>query len=70
VRAWVKNEDFLDAKLKTTFSHIVGNPPYIRWDAVPATLRATYKKRFSRLLKKSPGGMELIMILSMIESGD
>jgi hypothetical protein len=26
--------------------------------------------RSSRLLKKSPGGMELIMILSMIESGD
>ena len=50
VRAWVKNEDFLDAKFRTSFSHVVGNPPYIRWDAIPATLRASYAERGLRPL--------------------
>lgn len=53
VRAWVRNEDFLEADVKTTFSHIVGNPPYIRWDAVPLRLRATYRTRFSSFKQRA-----------------
>jgi adenine-specific DNA-methyltransferase len=52
-RAWVKNEDFLDAEFKTSFSHIVGNPPYIRWDAVPARLREAYKERFGSFKQRA-----------------
>jgi adenine-specific DNA-methyltransferase len=45
-RYWVRNEDFLEAPIRSRFSHIVGNPPYIRWDAIPAPLRDSYKGRF------------------------
>jgi adenine-specific DNA-methyltransferase len=45
-RDWVRNEDFLETKPRMRFTHIVGNPPYIRWDAIPSTLRDTYKVRF------------------------
>jgi hypothetical protein len=45
-RYWVRNEDFLEARFRSCFSHIVGNPPYIRWEAIPAKLRASYKQRF------------------------
>ena len=46
-RIWVRNEDFLEARIRSRFSHIVGNPPYIRWDAIPKKLRVSYRKRFS-----------------------
>ena len=38
-RDWIRNEDFLEARPRTRFTHIVGNPPYIRWDAIPGSLR-------------------------------
>ena len=42
-RAWVKTEDFLLAELPhPSFTHIVGNPPYIRWSKLPATISAAY----------------------------
>jgi adenine-specific DNA-methyltransferase len=45
-RYWVRNEDFLEARVRSRFSHIVGNPPYIRWEAIPLKLRGSYKQRF------------------------
>jgi adenine-specific DNA-methyltransferase len=47
VQSWIRNEDFLEARITNGYSHIVGNPPYIRWDAVPAELRKLYRGRFS-----------------------
>ncbi|MER9342462.1 Eco57I restriction-modification methylase domain-containing protein [Mesorhizobium sp. M0601] len=52
-RAWIKNEDFLEARPRTRFTHIVGNPPYIRWDAIPAPLRASYRERFSSFKQRA-----------------
>ena len=45
-RYWVKNEDFLEARIHSRFSHIVSNPPYIRWESIPLELRSTYRKRY------------------------
>jgi hypothetical protein len=45
-RQWVKNVDFLNADLEPGYTHIIGNPPYIRWDAIPKTIIATYRNRF------------------------
>lgn len=45
-RYWVRNEDFLEARIHSRFSHIVGNPPYIRWEAIPLDLRKAYRKRY------------------------
>lgn len=52
-RAWIKNEDFLEARTRARFTHIVGNPPYIRWDAIPAPLRASYRERFSSFKQRA-----------------
>ena len=42
-RAWVKSADFLLADLTPfRFSHVVGNPPYVRWSKVPTALRTAY----------------------------
>jgi hypothetical protein len=52
-RDWIRNEDFLEAQLRTRFTHIVGNPPYIRWDAIPGDLRDSYKTRFTSFKQRA-----------------
>ena len=52
-REWVRNEDFLQARPRTRFTHIVGNPPYIRWDAIPGSLRESYKARFASFKQRA-----------------
>lgn len=52
--AWVVNGDFLFAELPSgTFTHTVGNPPYVRWTRIPAKLKASYE---ARLPKELAGG--------------
>ena len=42
--AWIHQEDFLLATLRSrTFTHVVGNPPYLRWSKIPIALRRTYE---------------------------
>ena len=52
-REWIRNEDFLEARPRTRFTHIVGNPPYIRWDAIPSALRDSYKTRFTSFKQRA-----------------
>jgi len=40
---WVRTEDFLLATELGTFSHVVGNPPYMRWSKLPQGLRTQYE---------------------------
>ena len=41
--AWVRADDFLLAKLpQESFTHVAGNPPYVRWAKVPSILRTVY----------------------------
>ena len=48
-RAWVKTEDFLLAALPVAgFSHVVGNPPYLRWSKLPDALSAAYAERLPK----------------------
>lgn len=44
--AWIRNADFLlsDPPPKP-YTHLVGNPPYIRWSKVPAQLKSLYVQR-------------------------
>ena len=47
--AWVKTEDFLLAELpQNGFTHIVGNPPYIRWAKLPSAHATTYAGRLPK----------------------
>ncbi|WP_332767773.1 Eco57I restriction-modification methylase domain-containing protein [Phenylobacterium sp.] len=43
-KTWIRTEDFLTSELDGTFSHVVGNPPYMRWSLVPDILRNAYRK--------------------------
>jgi hypothetical protein len=52
-RDWIRNEDFLEARPRSRFTHIVGNPPYIRWDAIPGSLRESYKARFASFKQRA-----------------
>jgi adenine-specific DNA-methyltransferase len=52
-RDWIRNEDFLESRPRTRFTHIVGNPPYIRWDAIPGALRNSYKARFTSFKQRA-----------------
>lgn len=40
---WVRTEDFLLATRLGTFSHVVGNPPYMRWSKLPPRLKTQYE---------------------------
>lgn len=41
--SWVRCEDFLLADKLGTFTHVVGNPPYMRWSKLPSSLRRSYE---------------------------
>lgn len=47
-KAWIRTGDFLLSESATSgYTHVVGNPPYVRWNKVPARLRETYETRLS-----------------------
>ena len=51
--AWIHHEDFLLTDLPSfRFTHVVGNPPYLRWSKIPATLRDTYNDRLPGKMTK------------------
>ncbi|MCK1463147.1 N-6 DNA methylase [Bradyrhizobium sp. 2] len=52
-QSWIRNEDFLEARPRKRFTHIVSNPPYIRWDSIPAALRDVYKTRFKSFKQRA-----------------
>jgi hypothetical protein len=42
---WIMTADFLVSKLPAnSFTHVVGNPPYVRWSKVPTPLRERYER--------------------------
>ena len=51
--AWVKTGDFLLAdRMHEGFSHVVGNPPYIRWSKIPSPLRSAYTRRLPKTVSR------------------
>ena len=43
---WVVNDDFLLVDPpREGFTHVVGNPPYIRWSKIPSNLKTAYADR-------------------------
>ena len=44
--AWIRNTDFLLSEAPPEpYTHVVGNPPYIRWSKVPEQLKSLYEER-------------------------
>jgi len=49
VEQWYKNSDFLINNDKLLFTHVIGNPPYVRIENIPLELLRKYRKIFSTM---------------------
>lgn len=50
---WLIKGDFLLADIDGTFSHVVGNPPYIRPESIPPRLMAEYRARYTTIFDRA-----------------
>jgi len=50
---WLLHDDFLSVPLDSTFSHVVGNPPYIRLENLPKDLLKAYRARWRSLFDRA-----------------
>jgi len=53
VDRWLIQGDYLLAPLHNQFDFIVGNPPYVRQELIPAPLLAEYRSRYSTLYDRA-----------------
>lgn len=49
---WIREGDFLTADDLGTFTHVAGNPPYVRWSNVPNALRQWYSRFLPEAVQK------------------
>lgn len=50
---WLIHADFLTVPLKADFSHVVGNPPYLRLENLPKDLLRLYRSRWVSLFDRA-----------------
>jgi Eco57I restriction-modification methylase/TaqI-like C-terminal specificity domain len=50
---WLINDDFLLTPLATEFDFVIGNPPYVRQELIPAELLAEYRQRYVTLYDRA-----------------
>lgn len=50
---WIIQGDFLLADLPDDFTHVVGNPPYVRQELIPDALLAEYRARYSTIYDRA-----------------
>jgi len=50
---WLIQGDFLLTDLQQGFTHVVGNPPYIRQESIPDVLMSEYRKRFKTIYDRA-----------------
>lgn len=53
VKAWVIDGDFLLVDLPHSFTHAVGNPPYVRQELIPDGLLAVYRQRYRTIYDRA-----------------
>ena len=53
VDKWVQNDDYLLAPIDGSFNFVVGNPPYVRQELIPAPLLREYRSRFNTLYDRA-----------------
>lgn len=53
VGKWLQNDDYLLAPIDGIFDFVVGNPPYVRQELIPAPLLREYRSRFSTLYDRA-----------------
>lgn len=50
---WLTRDDFLLAHLSGDFDYVVGNPPYVRQERIPAPLLQEYRRRYSTIYDRA-----------------
>lgn len=50
---WLIRDDFLLASMESTFTHIVGNPPYVRQEVIPQVLIDEYRRRYATIYDRA-----------------
>lgn len=50
---WLRQGDFLLMPLEASFTHAVGNPPYVRQELIPDALMTEYRRRFSTIYDRA-----------------
>jgi hypothetical protein len=53
LNAWLIPGDFLLSSLPGQFDFVVGNPPYVRQELIPAALMLEYRKRYATLYDRA-----------------
>lgn len=53
VESWYKNTDFLIDTDQSLFTHIIGNPPYVRIENIPLELLKMYREKFSTMKERA-----------------
>lgn len=53
ITQWLVHADFLTVPINTTFSHVVGNPPYVRLEDLPKELLGLYRSRWPSLYDRA-----------------
>ena len=51
--AWLRQGDFLLLPFDRQFTHVVGNPPYLRQEMIPDALMAEYRRRFRTIYDRA-----------------
>lgn len=52
-KEWLVMGDFLVADIEGDFTHIVGNPPYVRQEAIPSALLNFYRARYRTMYDRA-----------------
>jgi hypothetical protein len=70
VETWIKQADFLMEPLPYGFTHVVGNPPYIRQEAIPDQLLKSYRERYTSIYDRADIYVPFIeRSLSLLDNG-
>ncbi|MCG9692883.1 Eco57I restriction-modification methylase domain-containing protein [Vibrio sp. Isolate22] len=53
VESWFYHSDFLLTDFSTYFSHVIGNPPYVRIENIPPSLLSAYRSRYQTMKERA-----------------
>ena len=70
VQAWLTQGDFLLGSFDQCFTHVVGNPPYVRQEVIPDVLMNEYRQRFITIYDRADIYVPFIeMSLRLLDEG-
>jgi len=51
--AWLQQDDFLLTNIEGEFTHVIGNPPYLRSESIPPVLLSAYRARYQTMTDRA-----------------